>query len=86
MLTDIKTGQSRITPSEFNRLRQMAAKNGYVITEAELNNPETEMRAWLKAMPPEYLAEYIEFCETGSCPLSRGESDLNPSELRLFDR
>ena len=66
----------RLTPAELNRLRQAAARNGHVIH--RIDRPADLLQATLDGLAPDRQADLLEFLETGSSPLTRGESARTP--------
>lgn len=62
----------RLTAAELNHLRQAAARNGHAVN--HIDSPGDLLQATLDGLAPERQADLLEFLETGSSPLTRGES------------
>lgn len=84
MLEDLDSGNLHLTKSEFNLLRQKAAANGFVITEADIADPEKFYEAVLKALPEYLMQDIAEYLTTGSSPFT---TDSTQCELsKPFDK
>lgn len=69
MLFDTTSNKIRLTRAELARLRQCAARNGYAI--GVVNTLPDAVVAHVQALPPAMAADMLEFCETGSSPMTR---------------
>lgn len=77
MLRDLNSPSLRLTATELAALRTKAAQNGYVVD--RVTNDAEHFEALVVAANPRSLGildDLLEFLETGSSPLTRGETDF----------
>lgn len=64
-----KNDRVRLTPGEFNRLRQLNARNGEAVN--DIKTRDELLAATLGALSSELATDMLEFLETGSSQLTQ---------------